>query len=91
MGYPKAPEFAALLGVGRTRYLYWENDGPSGNYPAEETMAHLCDLLPGLTMDYIYRGVLDAVPTKLGIRLTAREQGLDPDAAKVAAAVSAVR
>ncbi|WP_203070682.1 hypothetical protein [Falsiroseomonas ponticola] len=91
MGYPKAPEFAALLGVGRTRYLNWENEGPSGNYPAEEAMAYLCDLLPGLTMDYIYRGVLDAVPTRLGIRLTAREQGLDPDAARASGAVAAAR
>lgn len=91
LGYQKGQEYADLLGVGRTRYANWENDRASGNYPAEETMAHLCDLLPGLTMDYIYRGVLDAVPTKLGIRLTMREQGQDPDAAPALAGASAAR
>jgi transcriptional regulator with XRE-family HTH domain len=84
-----APEFAEWLGVGRTRYSNWESLGPKGNYPSEEFMAHLCDLIPGLTMDYIYRGVLDAVPTKLGIRLTAREQGQDPDAALAPAKAAA--
>ena len=75
----KPPAMAKRLGVGRTRYINWETLGPSGNMPAEEAMALLCDQVPGLTMDYIYRGILDAVPHALAIRLTAHEEGLDPD------------
>ncbi|MFH5926422.1 helix-turn-helix domain-containing protein [Roseomonas xinghualingensis] len=66
---------ADWLGVSRTRYSNWENDQ---NRPAEEKMAWLCDQT-GLTMDYIYRGKLDAVPMALAIRLAAREQGQVPD------------
>ncbi|MFC4170072.1 helix-turn-helix transcriptional regulator [Teichococcus aestuarii] len=69
--------FAKWLGVNRTRYVNWEN---AENKPGEEAMVVLCDKT-GVTLDYIYRGRLDAVPTALAIRLTAREQGLDPDAA----------
>jgi DNA-binding XRE family transcriptional regulator len=67
---------AKWLDVGRTRYVNWEK---AENKPAEETMVALCDRT-GVTLDYIYRGRLDAVPTGLAIRLTAREIGMDPDA-----------
>ena len=40
----------------------------------------LCDILPGLTMDYLYRGRLDGLPMQLAIRLASREMGIDPDA-----------
>ncbi len=74
-------QMAERLGVGRTTYYNWEAENPAKpNFPAEEAMAELCDLLPGLTLDYIYRGRMDAVPTSLAIRLTARELGQDPDA-----------
>ena len=71
-------EMAAWLDVPRSRYSNWEHEG--GNFPAEETIAALCDQVPGLTMDYIYRGRLDGMPIALAIQLTARELGEDPSA-----------
>jgi DNA-binding XRE family transcriptional regulator len=67
---------AKWLGVGRTRYVNWEK---AENLPSEEYMVLLCDRTD-VTLDYIYRGRMDAVPTALAIRLKARELGLDPDA-----------
>lgn len=66
---------ALFLGVGRTRYLNWER---AENLPSETHMIALAEKT-GITLDYIYRGVLDAVPMALAIRLSARERGLDPD------------
>ncbi len=72
-------ELARRLGVGRTTYLNWETENPSKPvFPSEEAMAELCDVLPGLTLDYIYLGKLHSLRTDLAVRLTAREQGLDP-------------
>jgi transcriptional regulator with XRE-family HTH domain len=70
---------ADKLGISRTRYLHWETNAKSANFPAEECMIQLCEMLPGLTMDFIYRGVLDAVPHALAIRLTAFMENIDPD------------
>lgn len=69
-------QMADWLGVQRTRYVNWEKEQ---NRPSEEKMALLCEYT-GVTMDYIYRGILDAVPMALAIRLKAREMGEDPDA-----------
>lgn len=85
---------ADWLGVPRTRYANWERQSGSGNFPAEESMSLLCDMLPGLTLDYLYRGRLDGMPVALAIQLTAREMGEDPgapgfDPARAAAAVLA--
>jgi len=75
------PQLAERLGVPRTTYYNWEAENPAKpNFPSEEAMAELCDLLPGLTMDYIYRGRLESMKASLAIRLTAREMGEDPDA-----------
>ena len=68
-------ELARRLGVTRTRYLHWISPTESGNFPAEESMATLCDMLPGLTLDFIYRGKLDALPYALAIRLQAHLEG----------------
>ena len=64
-------ELARRLGVARTRYLHWISPSETANFPAEESMAALCDMLPGLTLDFIYRGKLDAVPHALALRLKA--------------------
>ena len=74
-------DLARRLGVARTRFLHWITDSESANFPAEEAMVELCDLMPGLTLDFIYRGKLDAIPHALAIRLEARLQGIDPDGA----------
>ncbi len=64
-------ELARRLGVARTRFLHWISPAETANFPAEESMAALCDMLPGLTLDFIYRGKLDAVPYALALRLKA--------------------
>ena len=74
-------DLARRLGVARTRFLHWISDSESANFPAEEAMVALCDLVPGLTLDFIYRGKLDAVPHALAIRLQARVEGVNPDEA----------
>ncbi len=94
LGKESITEMASWLSVPRTRYANWENEGGSGNFPAEEAIADLCDRVPGLTMDYIYRGRLDGMPLALAINLTAWEMGADPsapdfDLAPVTAAVMA--
>lgn len=74
-------EMAALVGVTRQSWSHYI--GPtSAAMPAEEAMILLCQRLRaehGITMDWIYRGVTDCMPTKTTIRLMARLQGLDPD------------
>jgi transcriptional regulator with XRE-family HTH domain len=70
-------QMAEWLGVGRTRYVNWEREE---NRPAEEKMVWLCEQT-GITLDYIYRGKLDALPMALGIRLRARELGQSPEQA----------
>jgi transcriptional regulator with XRE-family HTH domain len=72
-------ELARRLGVSRTRFLHWVSDSESANFPAEEAMVALCDILPGLTLDFIYRGKLDAIPHALAIRLQARLECVNPD------------
>lgn len=76
------PKMASALGVGRQAYYGWEagSEAKKPVFPAEEAMIKLCELLPGLTMDYLYRGKLDTMRTALAIRLMAREMGLNPDA-----------
>ncbi|MCA3366353.1 MAG: helix-turn-helix transcriptional regulator [Roseomonas sp.] len=64
-------ELARRLEVTRTRFLHWISPTETANFPAEESMALLCDMLPGLTLDFIYRGKLDAVPYALALRLKA--------------------
>ena len=70
--------FAAWLGVPRTRYANWEST-KGGNYPSRVAMDNLCRLLPGLTLDYIYRGTFANVPSGLAVQLAAWEQNVDPD------------
>lgn len=71
-----ATEMAVYVGANRSRYGNWES---AANFPDEMAMMRLC-AATGLTLDYIYRGKLDAVPLALAIRVKAREKGLDPDA-----------
>ena len=80
LGYQPS-QLAALIGAARTTYANWEAEDPKKpNFPSEEAMMGLCDILPGLTMDYLYRGRLDGLPMQLAIRLASREMGIDPDA-----------
>lgn len=73
-------DFAKRLGVGRTAYANWEAINPKKpNFPSQEGIATMCELMPGLTMDYIYLGNAGKLPLNLAIRLLAREKGIDPD------------
>lgn len=76
MGMEK-PAFAAWLGVNRTKYANWENT-ESGNFPASEDMARLCDMIPSMTLDYIYRGRFGSLQTDLALKLAAWENDDDP-------------
>ncbi|WP_372617874.1 helix-turn-helix domain-containing protein [Falsiroseomonas sp.] len=75
------PQMAEALSVGRGAYYVWEqgSSAKKPNFPAEEAMVELCEQLPGLTLDYVYRGRLQTLPIMLGVRLLAREAGKDPD------------
>jgi transcriptional regulator with XRE-family HTH domain len=81
-------EMAELVGASsRTVWSNWVNDG---NMPEEEAMLRLCDE-EGLTMDWIYRGVVDGVKLARVIRLTARLRGLNPDEATAKVLVEPLR
>jgi DNA-binding transcriptional regulator YiaG len=69
--------FAEWLGVSRTKYANWEADD-YGNFPAEEAMIRLCELIPSLTLDYIYRGKFAMLSSDLALHLAAREERNDP-------------
>lgn len=62
---------------GRTTWTNWVN---LENKPNEQAMVDLCRAT-SITMDWLYRGVADAMPAKLVIRLELRIAGHDPDKA----------
>lgn len=74
------PALAEKIGATKAALYKWEAGTRASrpNFPAEEAVAALCDLLPGLSMDYIYRGRVETMPPPLGIRLLAREVGMCP-------------
>lgn len=77
-----APAMAEAINAGRAAYYTWEKGSAAAkpNLPNEQALVNLCELVPGLTMDYLYRGRYDTLDTRLRIRLMAREMGMDPDA-----------
>lgn len=81
------PEMADWLGVSRSRYNNW---AAGRNLPNEEAMVRLAERTQ-ISLDYIYRGKLDAVPMALAIRLQARELDMNPDAEPGAAALCSAK
>lgn len=67
-------QMASFLNTSESKLGNWLGNGLKANKPAEEAMVLLCEKVPGLTLDYLYRGVLDHVPMALAIRLQASEQ-----------------
>jgi hypothetical protein len=67
-------QLAKLLGAERSQVSNWLQ---AYNLPPPRWMTVLCRKRPGLTLDWIYRGVADAVPIALAIKLEALVQGLD--------------
>jgi transcriptional regulator with XRE-family HTH domain len=61
-------DFARLLGAERSAASAWVN---GYNLPRVPSMARLIDCYPGLTLDWLYLGVADAVPVKVFIKLQA--------------------
>jgi hypothetical protein len=47
------------------------------NLPPVKWMDVLCQKRPGLTLDWLYLGVADGLPTKLAIKLLALAEGMD--------------
>lgn len=70
-------QMARMVGVGRSRWSQWVG---TSNMPAEEAMLTLCDKA-GITLDWLYRGKVDLIPTRLAIRLELRAANIDPDLA----------
>lgn len=67
-------EFADFLGANRSQASNWLQ---GYNLPPAHFMDVLCHRRPGLTLDWIYRGVADAVPTALAIKLEALTQNME--------------
>lgn len=59
-------DFATEAKVPEKSYSHWETGRVA--VPVQHAL-NLCEFLPGLTLDYIYRGGMDYVPPELGRRL----------------------
>lgn len=70
-------QMARMAKRGRTTWTNWVN---RENMPVEQAMVDLCEAA-SISMDWLYRGVAGAMPTRLVIRLELRMAGLDPDSA----------
>lgn len=66
-------ELARLLGAERSQVSNWLN---GYNLPPVRWLAVLCTKRPGLDLDWLYRGVADALPVALAIKLEALAAGL---------------
>ena len=83
LGCETVDDLAAVLGIGRSRVSNWLN----GYYPPpvhelEKLLNH--PEMRGLTSDWVYYGIPDAMPVGLFIRLTALAEGLSPPVAGAA-------
>jgi transcriptional regulator with XRE-family HTH domain len=72
LGLETVGQMAKLLGAERSQVSNWLQ---GYNLPPPRWMTILCRKRPGLTLDWIYRGIADAVPTALAIKLEALQQG----------------
>ncbi len=66
-------DFAGLVGEERNAASAWLN---GYNLPRVATMAKLIEKYPGLTLDWIYLGIADAIPVGTYIKLQALMEGL---------------
>lgn len=70
-------DLADHVGGTRSQVSNWLNAATSGNPPPVPYMLRLIELLPDLTLDWIYRGDADNLPHGLAVRLIALTEG-DP-------------
>jgi transcriptional regulator with XRE-family HTH domain len=68
LGLKTASDLARLLGAERAQVSAWLNGVA---YPPAPWASRLCEKCPGLTLDWLFRGVPDALPHGLYIRLQA--------------------
>jgi transcriptional regulator with XRE-family HTH domain len=67
-------ELAEFLGAERSQVSNWLQ---GYNLPPTKWMNELCLKRRGLTLDWIFRGISDALPSALAIKLEALEQGME--------------
>ncbi len=66
-------ELAEFIGAERSQVSNWLQ---GYNLPPIPWMTELCRKRPGLTLDWIFRGVSDGLPSVLAIKLEALELGM---------------
>ena len=71
LGMETVRELADAIGAERGAVSNWINAATSGNPPPVSAMMKLIDKERDLTLDWIYTGNPDRLPTGLSIRLTA--------------------
>lgn len=67
-------KFAQLAGISLTAYNQWES---GENYPGVDNAIKLCDKHIGLTLDWIYRGNMDGMPSRLSNAIQVLSEALD--------------
>lgn len=65
-------DFGEAVRAERSAASNWLN---GYNFPRVPSMALVMELIPGITLDWIYLGVADAMPLGLAIKLQALEEG----------------
>ena len=78
LGFSNSSDFAAALGTAPSAASNWMN---GYNMPNLQTLRRLLELLPDLTLEWLYFGEESKMPKalvlRLDIRIKAWEQGLD--------------
>jgi len=77
LGCATVDDFAARLVVSRSRLNNWLNGYHAVPVDIAARVLNLPEMR-GLTSDWLYYGLPDAMPVKLFIQLKALEEGLDP-------------
>jgi len=77
LGCATVDDFADRLGLSRSRLNNWLNGYHAIPVDIAARVLNLPEMR-GLTADWLYYGVPDAMPVKLFIQLKALEEGLDP-------------
>ncbi len=62
LGYPRSGEFAETYGVTIQAHSNYER---GQNPPTVWPMIALCERYPGVTLEFIFRGIPDAMPYKM--------------------------
>ncbi len=77
----KQGKFAQMAGISLTAYNQWES---GENYPGVDNAIKLCDRHTGLTLDWIFRGKLEGMPSQLSNTIQVLADAYDATPARVA-------